>query len=145
MSVTTESVTTESFVGATVPVATRGRTWRSTVLAGFASAAVVTAVAAAAHAAGVSLAIQGEMIPLAGFAQNTFIGAVLGGLLLAVLNRCSRAPRRRFLQATAALTVLSCVPSIAWPDDTATKSVLVALHLLAAAIIVPVLARHAHE
>jgi len=74
-----------------------------------------------------------------------FIGAVIGGLLLAALNRWSDDARRRFLQVTAVLTALSCVPSVALPDDVATKATLVALHLLAAAIIVPVLARLAHD
>ena len=118
---------------------------RTTVLVGLAAAAAVTAVAAAAHAAGASLEVQGEMIPLAGIAQMVFIGAVIGGLLLAALNRRSDDARRRFLQVTAVLTALSCVPSVALPDDVATKATLVALHLLAAAIIVPVLARHAHD
>ena len=44
-----------------------------------------------------------------------------------------------------ALTALSCVPSVVWPDDAATKVALVALHVLAAAIVVPVLVRHAHD
>jgi hypothetical protein len=118
---------------------------RSTVVVGLTAAAVITAVAAAAHGAGVPLTVDGEMIPLAGFAQMVFLGAVIGGLLLAVLNRRSSAPRRRFLEATAALTALSCVPSVAWPDDVSTKVALVAMHLLAAAIIVPVLVRYAND
>ena len=118
---------------------------RSTVVVGVAAAAVTTAVAAAARGAGVPLTIDGETIPLAGFAQMTFLGAVLGGLLLAVLNRRSATAGRRFLQATVALTLLSCVPSVAWPDDAATKVALVAMHLLAAAIIVPALARSAND
>jgi peptidoglycan/LPS O-acetylase OafA/YrhL len=85
------------------------------------------------------------MIPLLGFAQLTFVGAVIGGVLLAVLNRRSDRPRHRFLQVTAALTALSCVPSVAMPPDAGTKAALVAIHLLAAAIIVPVLARHARD
>ena len=116
---------------------------RQTVVSGVAAAAATTTIAAVAHAAGVSFAIDGEMIPLAGFAQLTFVGAVLGGLLLAVLVRRSDAPRRRFLQVTAALTALSCIPSLAWSDDVATKVTLVLLHVLAAVIIVPALARHA--
>jgi peptidoglycan/LPS O-acetylase OafA/YrhL len=89
--------------------------------------------------------VEGEMIPLAGFAQMTFLGAVIGGALLAVLNRRSRSAGRRFLQAAVALTALSCVPSVTWPDDTATKLALVMLHILAAAIVVPSLVRHAHD
>jgi hypothetical protein len=118
---------------------------KTTVVAGVGAAAVVTAAAAALHAAGVSFEVEGEMIPLAGFAQMTALGAVIGGILLAVLNRRSAQPRHRFLQATAVLTALSCIPSVAWPDDAGTKLSLVALHVLAAIIVVPVLARHAAD
>jgi hypothetical protein len=124
------------------------RSWslrRTTVVVGVIAAAVVTAAAALFHAAGVSLEIDGEMIPLLGFAQLTFVGAVVGGFLVAGLNRWSAAPRRRILQVAVALTALSCVPSVAMPDDVATKLALVTLHLLAAAIIVPVLLRHAND
>jgi peptidoglycan/LPS O-acetylase OafA/YrhL len=119
---------------------------RTTVTVGAGAAVVTTAVAAAFHGAGVPLAVGGEMIPLAGFAQLTFVGAVIGGVLLAVCNRRVRtSARRRFLQVTTALTALSCVPSLSWPPDVATKTSLVALHVLAAAIIVPVLVRHAND
>jgi hypothetical protein len=140
MSVMTPTATTQ-------PVET-GRTTslrRTTVVSGLAAAAVTTAAAAAVHAAGVSFEIEGEMIPMLGFAQMTFIGAVLGGLLLAVLNRRSSSAHRRFVQVAVALTGLSCVPSVALPDDAGTQIALVALHVLAAAIIVPVLARHARS
>jgi Family of unknown function (DUF6069) len=120
-----------------------GSLLRSTVLIGLASAALVTVLAAVLHGAGVSFEIDGEMIPLDGFALLTFMGAVVGGLLLAALNHWSNAVPRRFLLATAALTALSCIPSLALPDDTGTKVALVALHLLAASVIVPVLLRHA--
>jgi hypothetical protein len=118
---------------------------RTTVVAGLVAAAVTTAVAAAVHAAGVSFEVDGEVIPLAGFAQTTFLGAVIGGVFLAVLNWRSRSARRRFLQTTVALTALSCLPSVTWPDDAATKLALVALHVLAAAIVVPALVRHAQD
>jgi peptidoglycan/LPS O-acetylase OafA/YrhL len=118
---------------------------RTTVVAGLVAAAVTTAVAAAVHAAGVSFEVGGEMIPLASFAQMTFLGAVIGGVLLAVLNRRSRAIRRRFVQTAVALAALSCVPSVTWPDDASTKVALVALHVLAAGIVVPALVRHAHD
>src|SRR4051812_46105759 len=129
---------------ATRPATRRASLRRTTVVAGLGTAMLVTTAAASIHAAGVSLAVGGEMIPLAGFAQMTFLGAVIGGVLLAVLNRRSDAPHRRFVQTTVVLTALSCVPSVALPQDVATKVALVSLHLLAAAIIVPALARHAH-
>jgi peptidoglycan/LPS O-acetylase OafA/YrhL len=141
------SLTTTTAPTATRPYAARRASSlrRTTVAAGLVAAAVTTAVAAVVHAAGVSFEVDGEMIPLAGFAQTTVLGAVIGGVVLAVLNRRSRSARRRFVHTTVALTALSCVPSVTWPDDAATKLALVALHVLAAAIIVPALARHAHD
>ena len=116
---------------------------KATVVAGLVAAAATTAVAAVAHAAGVPLAVDGEQIPFLGFAQMTFVGAVLGGLIVAALDRWSGRARQRFQVIAAALIVVSCVPSVSLPPDTATKLTLVAAHLLAAAIIVPVLARRA--
>src|SRR4051794_16918544 len=117
----------------------------TTIAAGLGAAAVVTAAATVVHAAGVSFEVQGEAIPVLGFAQMTFLGAVIGGVLLAALKRRSGQPRRRFLQATIALTAVSCIPSIASPDDAGSKLSLVALHVLAAIIVVPLLARHAAD
>jgi hypothetical protein len=71
------------------------------------------------------------------------VGAVICGLLFAGLNRRTVHPRQRFFVIASVLTALSCIPSIAMPPDAATKIALVVAHLLAAAIIVPVLARHA--
>jgi peptidoglycan/LPS O-acetylase OafA/YrhL len=116
---------------------------RTTLVVGVAAAAATTAVAAVVHAGGVPFAVGREMIPLAGFAQMTLLGAVLGGVILAVCNRASRAPRTTFVRTAVVLTALSCIPSVALPPDVATKAALVALHVLAAAIIVPALARHA--
>ena len=113
---------------------------RTTIVVGVVGAAATTALAAAIRAAGVHLAAHGE-IPLAGFAQFTVAGAVLGGLLVAVLNRRSAVPRRRFMQTVVTLTAVSCLAPIASGDDLSSKIGLVATHLFAAAIIVPVLAR----
>ncbi len=137
MSVTTETLTNQTTTRPTSSLR------RSTVVSGLVASAITTAAAAAVHAAGVSFEIEGEMIPTLGFAQMTFLGAVLGGLLLAGLNRWSSSPRTRFVQVAVALTALSCLPSVAMPDDAGSQIALVALHVLAAAIIVPVLARHA--
>jgi hypothetical protein len=118
---------------------------RATVVSGVAGAVGATAVAAVADAAGVPLAIDGEAIPVFGFAQMTLIGAVLGGLLAAALHRFSARPRPWFLAVTMVLTVLSCIPSVTLPPDTATRLVLVATHVVAAAIIVPTLARQLRD
>ena len=118
-------------------------TWslrRTALVVGLAASAAVTGLAALLHAAGVSFDVDGE-IPIAAFAQMTFLGAVAGGVIAAVLERRSVEPARRFVQIAVALTAVSCIPSIAIPPDVATKPALVATHLVAAAIIVPVLAR----
>ena len=115
---------------------------RHAALASGAVAAVATtAVAAAAHGAGVPFEIDGEMIPLGGFAQMTLLGAMLGGLIAAASNRYAANPQRWFVRAAVVLTVLSCVPSVTLPPDVATKLALVATHVIAALIVVPALAR----
>ncbi|MGH9124279.1 MAG: DUF6069 family protein [Acidimicrobiales bacterium] len=116
---------------------------RTTVAAGAAGGVVTTAVAAAVHAAGVPLAAGGE-IPLAAFAQFAFIGAVLGGLLVAFLNRRSIAPRRRFVQLATALTALTCLAPVSLSPSVGAVVALIGTHLVAAAIIVPALARRAN-
>jgi hypothetical protein len=114
---------------------------RATLVSGAVAAVATTAVAVAARAVDVPLAIDGEAIPVLGFAQLTLIGAILGGLLVAACNRFAGRARRAFLTVSIGLTALSCVPSVAWPPDVATKVVLVTTHVLAATIIVPALAR----
>jgi len=109
---------------------------RATLASGAVAAVATTAVAVAADAAGVPLAIDGETIPLLGFAQMTALGAVVGGVLAAALRS-----RRIFAAVAVVLTALSCIPSVAMPPDAATKIVLVLTHVLAAAIIVSVLVR----
>lgn len=113
---------------------------RTTIVVAAAGAIATTLAAEIMRAAGAHLAAGGR-IPLAAFAQFTFAGALLGGLLVAVLNRRSTLPRRRFIQTTVTFTALSClVPAVAG-DDVASKLALIAIHLLAATIIAPVLAR----
>jgi K+-transporting ATPase A subunit len=135
MSVMTSPTTTTPTTETIETTEVRPGRVRTTVKVGAAAAVATTAAAGALHAMGVSFAIDGEMIPLAGFAQLTFVGAVIGGVLAACLRH------RRFLQVTVALTALSCIPSVALPQDAATKLSLVALHVLAAVIVVPALAR----
>ena len=139
------SVTATTLAGTSATTRPATSLRRTTVRSGLVAAAVTTAAAAAVHGAGVSFEIEGEMIPLLGFAQMTFLGAVLGGLIVAGLNRWSGSARTRFVQVAAALTALSCVPSVAMPDDAGSVITLVALHVLAAVLIVPALARHARS
>jgi hypothetical protein len=118
---------------------------RATLVSGLAGTAAVTAFAAVATAAGVPFEVDGEPIPVGGFAMMTALGAVLGGIILFVVNRYTTQPRRRFVQITVLLTALSCVPSLMSPPDAASKIALVASHVIAAAVIIPILARNAHR
>jgi bacteriorhodopsin len=115
---------------------------RATASVGVLAAVATTTGATVLRAAGVPLAVHGK-IPLAAFAQVTLLGAVFGGVLLALLIRRSPTPRQQFIRIAIGLTALSCVAPVAFADTNASKVALVALHLVAAAIIATVLARHA--
>jgi peptidoglycan/LPS O-acetylase OafA/YrhL len=114
--------------------------WRSGARAGVLAAVATTGVAAVALAADVPLEVEGARIPLAGFAQLTLVCTAIGVLLAGALRRWAATPRRTFTAATVALTALSLVPDVAVPASTATRIVLAATHLVAAAIVVPALA-----
>ncbi len=109
---------------------------RSGVLAGAIAAACTTVVAAIANAADVSLEVDGTAIPIPAFTWWTLVGAALGVVLARLLR-----DRRRFVVVTTVAVVLSLIPAIAAPDDAATTAVLVGCHLLAAAIIIPMLGK----
>lgn len=106
-------------------------------VAGLIAATVTTLTAALARVAGAGLEVQGEAIPLPAFTMWTVVGALFGVALALILRQ-----RRRFLVVTLVGTALSLLPPVALPGDGATTSVLVIAHLVAAAIIVPPLARH---
>jgi hypothetical protein len=134
MTTTAHPTQHEPDVHATQP-STR-RLVRSGALAGAIAAVSTTVVAAIARAGDVSLEIDGTAIPIPAFAWWTIVGAALGVVLARLLR-----VRRRFVVVTTIAAVLSLIPAIATPDDTATKAVLVGAHLLAAAIIVPILSQ----
>ena len=136
----------------TTPTSTAGTTRRQTrtgtrryvragLIATLAASVATTALAAAGDAAGISLALDGEQLPLAGFAQLTAFFSLIGLALAAVLNRRARHPRRTFVRTTVVLTALSFIPDAIAPADTATKALLMTTHLVAAAIVVPAIAR----
>ena len=101
-----------------------------------------SAVAAAGSAAGVSLAVSGAPIPVSGFAVLTAVCSLVGVLLAVVLARRARQPRRTFIRTTVVLTALSLVPDLVADATSATKVLLMVTHLVAAAIVVPAVARH---
>jgi len=110
--------------------------------AAVAAAALNAVVAAVARAAGVDLEVSGgEDIPVSGIAFVTVVLSTLGLLIAAALSRWSDSPVQWWLRTTVALTAISLVPPLVAAADAATAVTLVVLHLLAAAVVVPTVAR----
>jgi hypothetical protein len=111
------------------------------VAAAVAASAATMAVAAAGHAAGISLDMSGAPIPITGFGMLTAVFSLVGVVLAVVLARFARRPRRVFLRTTVVLTVLSLVPDVLADAAPATKALLMLTHLVAAAVVIPAVAR----
>ena len=130
-------------VASTAPVptsTTAPRLGRTGLTAGMAAAAATVAVAAVASAAGVSLeTAPGEAIPVLGFGQLTLFCTAIGVLLARTIGRRAAQPRSTFTTVTLVLTALSLVPDVVLSTDVATKATLILTHLVAAAIVIPVL------
>ena len=106
------------------------------------AAAVATAVVAAAgQAVGISLDMSGAPIPATGFAVMTVIFAVLGLVIAVALRRFAQHPRTAWLRTTVALTALSFVPDALADAAVSTKGLLMLTHVVAAAIVIPAVAR----
>ncbi|MFG1658221.1 DUF6069 family protein [Micromonospora chersina] len=114
---------------------------RNGVLAAIAASAATMAIAAAGHAAGVSLDLGGAPIPVAGFGVLTAAFSLVGVVIAALLFRFARRPRRTFVRTTVVLTVLSLVPDVIADAGPATKALLMLTHLVAATIVIPAVAR----
>jgi hypothetical protein len=128
---------------ATTRTATTASLWRAGLTATAIAAAATTTVAAAAHGAGVSFeTAPGDAIPLAGFAQLTILFSVIGIGIATVLRRRSTQPRSTFTRVAVALTILSVVPDLAMSFDAGSRITLMLAHTVAAAIVIPVVARH---
>ena len=119
---------------------TRRPLWRTGLRAGLTAAAATAAVAAVADACGVSFeTAPGESIPAYAFAQLTLMCTAVGVFLARCLQRRARQPRSTFVRSTVALTVLSLVPDVILSASVATKATLILTHLVAAAIVIPML------
>lgn len=133
-------MTTTTFSTST-STSTAAAFWRPAAVAAIGAAAATTAIAAIAHAAGVSLAIEGEQIPLMGFANLTLIFSLIGVVLAAALRKWAGKPRTAFVRTTVALTALSLVPDLMVSAAVETRLTLMATHLVAAAIVIPTVAK----
>ena len=132
-----------SATNTTVPSisATTGSLVATGVAAAALASGATTIVAAAGNAAGISLDVGGAPIPVLGFAVLTAVFSLVGLVLAVVVSRTARRPRRTFIRTTVALTVLSLVPDVIADATPATKALLMLTHLVAAAIVIPAVAR----
>ena len=111
--------------------------------AALAAMVATTLAAALAQAVGVDFEVPdgGETIPLAGFAVVTGFFSVVGLVIAAALLHWSARPAERFVWTALSLLAISLVPPLVSGAEAATTASLVALHLIAAAVVIPTLAR----
>ena len=112
-------------------------------IATLAAVVVTTLTAALAQAVGVDFEVPdgGETIPLSGFAVVTGFFSLVGVFMAAALLRWSARPAERFVRTAVTLTAISLVPPLLSGADTATTTALLGLHLVAATVMIPILAR----
>ena len=133
---------TRNTPGTSTPTSARLPVWKHGLAAALLASIATTVLAAAASHVGVSFANgTAAAIPLAGFAQLTLIFSLLGVAIAAVMTRTARRPRPTFVRTALALTTLSIVPDLTFGFDAGSAATLIMLHLVAATIVVPVLAR----
>lgn len=130
----------------TTPVETTGverqPVWKHGVAAAAVAAVATTVLAVIAKAAGVSFEDStGAGIPIAGFAELTVFFSLIGTGVAATMARKARRPRSTFVRTAVALTVLSYVPDLVVGFSAGSAATLIALHTVAAVIVVPTLAR----
>jgi hypothetical protein len=112
-------------------------------IAALAAMVATTLAAALAQAVGVDFEVPdgGETIPLAGFAVVTGVFSVVGIVIAVALVRWSARPAERFVWTAVSLTAISLVPPLLSGANTATITALLGLHLVAATVMIPTLAR----
>jgi hypothetical protein len=111
------------------------------VVAVLAAVVATTLTGAVARAAGVELAVASEPIPLSGLAFVTGVFSSAGVAMAVAFQRWSARPRVWFVRTTVALTAVSLVPPVLVDSDLATTVTLIGLHLVAAVVMIPTLAR----
>lgn len=119
---------------------------RTGLIASLVAVAATTAAAGLATAVGVELEApaDGETIPLSGIAFVTGVLSLAGVVIAAALLRWSARPRAHFVSTTLVLTTLSLVPPWLVGAAASTSVTLVVLHLVAAVVMIPSLARSLH-
>jgi hypothetical protein len=116
--------------------------WTAVGVGTLAAAAATETLVALARAAGIQVAIQGTDLKPGGCTIAVLMCMVAGVGVLAAVRRWAQSPARTWIRATLALTALSFLPDLTVPDTAAsTRMVLMSAHIVAAAIIIPTVAR----
>jgi hypothetical protein len=116
--------------------------WKTVGVATLGAAAATEALVGLVRASGVDVAIQGQALKPGGCAIAVVMCMVAGAAVLAAARRWAGSPARTWVRVTVALTVLSFVPDLSVPDTAAaTRIVLMSAHVVAAAIVIPAVAR----
>jgi Family of unknown function (DUF6069) len=112
-------------------------------VATLAAMAATTLAAALAQAVGLDFEIPdgGQTIPLSGFAVMTGFLSVVGIVIAAALLRWSARPAEAFVWTAVTLTAISLIPPLLSEANTAAATALLGLHLVAATVMIPTLAR----
>lgn len=129
----------------TSPTTSARPVWTAAALSGVLAALATSSVAALGSQAGVSLDVDGEPIPIAGFVTMTVLAVVVGYILAIALNRWASRPRRIFILTTVVLTAASFIPDLTFPMETSTRALLITAHLVAASIVIPSVASRLNE
>ena len=113
------------------------------ILATLAAMVATTLAAALATAVGVDFEVPdgGETIPLPGIAVVTGFFSLVGLAVAVALRRWSARPAEWFVRTTVSLTAISLVPPLLAGANAATTATLIGLHLVAATVMIPTLAR----
>jgi hypothetical protein len=116
------------------------------LIATLAAMLATTLAAALARAIGVDFEVPdgGETIPLSGVAVVTGFFSLVGTAIAVALRRWSAHPAKRFLWTAIALTAISLVAPFLSGANPATTTALLALHLVAATVMIPTLTRTLH-
>jgi hypothetical protein len=143
-----ESAMTTTTLPDTRTATRRWPVWLTAVTAAVVAAVTTELYGLVARAAGIPMsagsvgADRAGPIVVGNFAMGVAICCFWGTLLAVLLARFARRPARTWLVCTVALTALSLAgPAAAAHTALSTKLMLMLAHLIAAAIVIPVVAR----
>jgi hypothetical protein len=142
------ATSTQTSAASSASFLARRPVWQVSYLAGLAASVAVEAWGLAARAAGVPMRAAGlgshhaTSVTVGMFAMGTMVVTFWFTFAVVLMARFSKNPRRTYLRTALPLLALSlAVPLTAADTPISTRLTLAAAHLIAGAVIIPVLAR----